>query len=168
MQYTLLSLAIFLTLKHTLSNSNMLLLLFLKLYNIIVFLIVTEYVTITMLCCAVLCLVTQSCPVLWNPMDCSPQAPLSVGILQARILKWVCYALLQGIFPTQGLYPGLQHCRRILYIMSHEASPRILEWVACPFSRWSSWPNNQTRISCIASRFFTSWATREAQPSSYL
>ena len=43
---------------------------------------------------------------------------------------------------------------------------RILEWVACPFSRGSSWPRNRTGISCIASRFFTSWATREAQPSS--
>ena len=138
MQYPLLSLAILLTLKHASSDSNMLLLHFSKLYNIIVVLIVTEYVTITMLGCAVLCLVTQSCPILCNPMDGSPQAPLSVGILQARILEWVCYALLQGIFPTQGLYPGLQHCRRILYILSHEGSPRILEWVACPFSRGSS------------------------------
>ena len=39
---------------------------------------------------------------------------------------------------------------------------RILEWVACPFSRGSSWPRNQTRVSCIAGKFFTSWAVREA------
>ena len=39
---------------------------------------------------------------------------------------------------------------------------RILEWVAIPFSRESSQPKNQTRVSCIAGRFFTSWATREA------
>ena len=39
--------------------------------------------------CPVLCLVTQLCPTLCNPMDCSPPAPLSVGILQARILEWV-------------------------------------------------------------------------------
>ena len=40
---------------------------------------------------------------------------------------------------------------------------RILEWVACPFSRGSSWPRNQTRVSCIAGRFtFTNWAMREA------
>ena len=32
---------------------------------------------------------------------------------------------------------------------------RILEWVAIPFSRGSSWPRNQTQVSCIASRFFT-------------
>ena len=40
---------------------------------------------------------------------------------------------------------------------------RILEWVAISFSRGSSWPRNQTRVSCIAGRFFTDWAMREAQ-----
>ena len=38
----------------------------------------------------------------------------------------------------------------------------ILEWGAIPFSRGSSQPRDQTQISCIASRFFTIWATREA------
>ena len=38
---------------------------------------------------------------------------------------------------------------------------RILEWVAIPFSRGSSKPKDQTQVSCIAGRFFTSWATRE-------
>ena len=37
-------------------------------------------------------------------------------------------SLLQGIFPTQGLNPGLPHCRRILYQLSHKGSPRILSW----------------------------------------
>ena len=41
---------------------------------------------------------------------------------------------------------------------------RILEWVAFPFSRGSSQPRGRTQVSCIiAGRFFTSWATREAQ-----
>ena len=39
---------------------------------------------------------------------------------------------------------------------------RILEWVSSPFSRGSSRPRNQTRVSCIAGGFFTNWATREA------
>ena len=38
---------------------------------------------------------------------------------------------------------------------------RILEWVAIPFSRGSSWPRDWTWVSCSASRFFTVWATRE-------
>ena len=32
-------------------------------------------------------------------------------------------SLLQGIFPAQGLNPGLPHCRRILYQLSHQGSP---------------------------------------------
>ena len=83
------------------------------------------------------------------------------GILQARILESSSLSLLQGIFPTQGLNPGLQHCGRILYQLSHKGRPSILEWVAYPFCSGSSWPRNWTGVSCIAGRFFTSWAMRE-------
>ena len=72
-----------------------------------------------------------------------------------------CHALLQGIFLTQGLNPGFLHCRQILYHLSHQGSPRILEWVAMPSSRGSSQPGNWTRVSCIAGGFLTSWAIRE-------
>ena len=52
----------------------------------------------------------------------------------------------QGIFPTQESNPSLPHCRQILYKLSHQGSPRKLEWVAYPFSRGSFQPRNQTRI----------------------
>ena len=71
-------------------------------------------------------------------------------------------SLLQGIFPTQGSNPGLPNCRQILYQLSYQGSPRILEWVAYPFSSGSSQPRNRTRVSCIAGGFFTNWAVREA------
>ena len=71
-------------------------------------------------------------------------------------------SLLHGIFPTQGLKPGLPHYRRILYQLSHKGSPRMLKWVAYPFSSRSSLPRNQTRVSCIAGGFFTNWAMKEA------
>ena len=71
-----------------------------------------------------------------------------------------CLSLLLGIFPTKGLNPGLPHYRWILYQLSHKRSPRILKWVAYPFSRGSSWPRNQNRVSCIAGGFFTNWAIR--------
>ena len=58
--------------------------------------------------------------------------------------------LLQRIIPTQESNPGLLHCRRILHQLVHQESPRILEWVAHPFFRGSSWPRNRTRVSCIA------------------
>ena len=72
------------------------------------------------------------------------------------------HGLYSWIFPTQGSDSGLLHCRWILYQLSHKESPRILEWVAYPFSSRYSCPRNQTRFSCAAGRFFTNWAIREA------
>ena len=63
-------------------------------------------------------------------------------------------SLFQGIFPTQGPNPDLPHCRRILYQLNHKGNPRILKWVAYPFSSRSSQTRNWTRVSCIAGRFF--------------
>ena len=66
--------------------------------------------------------VAQLCPTLCNPVDYTVH-----GILQARILEWVAFILPQGIFPTQGLNPGLPRHRQILYLLSHKESTRILE-----------------------------------------
>ena len=70
-------------------------------------------------------------------------------------------SLHQRIFPTKGSNQGLLLCRQILYQLSHKGSPRIQEWVACPFASRSSWPGNWTGVSCIAGRFFTNLAMRE-------
>ena len=60
-----------------------------------------------------------------------------------------------------------QLCPTLCHPMDHTVhgilQARILEWVAFPFSRGSSQPRNQTPVSSIAGRFFTSWAMREAQ-----
>ena len=61
----------------------------------------------------------------------------------------------------QRLNPGLPHCRQI-YQLNHKGSPRIPEWVAYPFSSRSSRPRNWTGVSCIAGKFFTEWAIKEA------
>ena len=42
------------------------------------------------------------------------------------------------------------------YTVHGTLQARILEWVAFPFSRGSSQPRDQTQVSCIAGRFFTS------------
>ena len=84
------------------------------------------------------------------------------GILR-WIPAWVAISFSRGFFTTQGSNPGLLHGRWILYQLSHQGSPRMLEWVAYPFFRRTSQPRNRTRVCCIAGRFFTSWATREAQ-----
>ena len=100
--------------------------------------------------------VAQSCPTLqplglYSPWN-SPGQNTGVG----------SFSLLQGIFPIQGSNPGLPHCRQILYQLSHQGSPGILEWVVYPFSSRSNLARNRTRVSGIAAEFFTSWATREA------
>ena len=71
-------------------------------------------------------------------------------------------SLLQGNLPNPGVESRVSRiCRQILYQLSHQGSPRILEWVAYPFSSRSSWPRNRTGVSCIAGRFLTNWATRD-------
>ena len=74
----------------------------------------------------------QSCLTLRDPMDCSPPGSSVHGIFQARVLEWGAI------------------------------SSRILEWAAILYSRWSSWPRDGNRVSCLAGGFFTVWATREA------
>ena len=71
-------------------------------------------------CFSVVVLVAQLCVTLCDPVDRSPPGSSVHGILQARILE---YALLQGIFPTQGSNLGPLHCRQILYCLSHQGSP---------------------------------------------
>ena len=107
-------------------------------------------------------LVAQSCPTICDPMDCSPPGSSVHGDSPGKNTRVGSHSLLQGIFSTQGSNPGLPHCRWILYCLSHQGSPRILEQVAYPFSRGSSHPRNPTGVSCIAGRFVTNWATREA------
>ena len=67
----------------------------------------------------VLCLVTQSRPAFCDSMDCSPPGSSVHGNCPDKNTGVGCRALLQGIVPTQGLNPGLLHCRRILYRLSH-------------------------------------------------
>ena len=63
--------------------------------------------------------VALSCLTLCDPMDCSPPGCSVLDILG----KNTAISLLQGIFPTQGLNPGLLHCRQISYHLSDQGSP---------------------------------------------
>ena len=104
-------------------------------------------------CCAVLShsVMSDAC----DPMDCSPPGSSVHGDSPGKNTGVGCHALLKGIFPTQGLNPGLPHCRQFLYHLNHQGSPSILNWVSYLFSQGTSQPRNQTRVSCIAGRFFT-------------
>ena len=81
-------------------------------------------------------LVAQWCPTLCDPMVCpwnSPGKNTGVG----------CHSLLQGIFATQGLNPGLLHCGQILYHLSNQGSP----WAVYAYSF----------SLCILFFFFPAW-----------
>ena len=68
--------------------------------------------------------ITQSCPTLCDPTDCSLSGSPVLGILQARYWNG-CHFLLQGIFPTQGSNPDLLYCRQILYQLSYQGIPKL-------------------------------------------
>ena len=87
--------------------------------------------------------VTQSCPILGDPMDYTV-----CWILQARILKWVAFPLSRGPSQPRDQTQVSLIVRWILYQLSHKGSPRILEWVAYPFSS----PRNRTGVSCVAGK----------------
>ena len=100
--------------------------------------------------------VAKSCPTLWPHKLYSPWNSLGQNTGVGNL------SLLQGIFPTQGSNSGLPQWQWILYQLSHKGRPRILVWVADPFSSRSSQPRNRTRVSWIAGRFFINWTIREA------
>ena len=86
------------------------------------------YKILDYLFCAVF---SRSCLTLCNPMDCSPPGSSVHGDSPGKNTGADFHTLLQGIFPTQWLNLGLQHCRQILYHLSHQRS-----WVILLGSYW--------------------------------
>ena len=78
-----------------------------------------------------------------------------------------CHFLLQGIFPTQGSNPALLHCGQTLYHLSHQG-------VGGYFLLQGIFPTQELNLHCVShfsyivSRFFTTSATWEAQPTTVL
>ena len=67
-------------------------------------------------------------------MDCSPPGSSIHGDSPGKNTGVGCHALFQGIFPSQGSNPGLPHCRRILYCLSHQELIHLL--VTCLASNY--------------------------------
>ena len=76
------------------------------------------------MCVGWVCLVTQSWPTLCVRMCCSPPGSTVHGDSPGENTEVGCHAFLQGIFPTQGLNPGLLHSRRILLPSEPPGKPR--------------------------------------------
>ena len=77
------------------------------------------------------------------------------------------HSFLQRIFPTQGLNRGLLQCRQILYCLSHQGSPRILEWALILALK-----KTPSKIAKNVTKFVAkqSWGSRQSpvQSSSYI
>ena len=69
----------------------------------------------------------QSCPTLCDPYGLQPIRLLFPWNSPGQDTGVGSLSLLQGIFPSQGLNPGLTHCRWILYQLSHKGSPYTLK-----------------------------------------
>ena len=133
-------------------------------------------------------LVTQSCLTLCDPMDCSLPSSSIHGTFQARVLEWVAIAfsiaftsnlyksvgqyqynfIMKRSLPNSSIFGGLKVKENeshsvSLGLFAIPRSPRILEWVAYPFSSGSSQSRNQTGVSCNAGGLFTNWAIQKPQ-----
>ena len=92
---------------------------------------------------------------LYSPWNSPGQSPRVGGLF-----------LLQGIFPTQGLNPGLWHCRQILYQLSHKGSPisiqkYLLSIYPAPgtFQAVSVSSEQDRQRSCLLSANISKWET---------
>ena len=103
-------------------------------------------------------LVVQLWPTLCNPMDCS----LLLSMEFSRQEYWSGLSCPPpGDLPGPGIKPASPASQVNSLPLKPPGKPRILEWVAIPFSRGSTQPRDQTQDSLIAGRFFTVWAMRE-------
>ena len=86
-----------------------------------------------------------------NIMEVSKKLKIELPFVHGKLFQ-LCPTLCD---PTDCSLPG-SSVRGIL-------QARILEWVAMPFPRGSSWPMDWTQVSCSAGRFFTVWVTHMTQ-----
>ena len=69
--------------------------------------------------------------------------------------KGYCYVCMLSHFSRVWLFATLWTVPCQAPLSMRFSRHKILEWVAIPFSRVSSWPKDRTCISCIAGGFFT-------------
>ena len=88
--------------------------------------------------------VAQLYPILGDSVDCNLPGSSVHGIFQAGVLEWLA-VLSPRDLPNPGIEPH-SLALHILYSLSYQGSPRILEWVAYPFSSAYCWPRNWTWV----------------------
>ena len=115
------------------------------------------YIYYMLICSCVCVLVAQSCPTLCDTMDCSLPSSSVHRDSPGKNTGMGCHFPLPGIFPTQGLNPGLLHYRQILYHLSHQGS-HILIYVSYFHVLWWETPASiwhfSTHVDSIRVVFF--------------
>ena len=118
---------------------------------------------------ACVCFITQPCPILCDPMDCSLPGSADHGNSPGKDTGVGCRALLQGMFPPRDRTQVSHIAGRFFTIWVTREAKEYWSGVACPFSRGEGegchallqgiFPTQRSnQVSCIASRF---WFTRE-------
>ena len=99
---------------------------------------------------------------LWFPLNVLYHFKLKINKLwgSGGGMNW---KIVIDIYPLLCIVKVTQSCLTLRDSVHGILQARILEWVVFLFSRGSSQPRDWTQVSCIAGRFFTSWAIREAQ-----
>ena len=98
---------------------------------------------------SVLWIVAQLCLALFDSMDCSP---LSMGILQARILEWIAIPFSRGSSQLRDWTQVSHIASRSFAVWATREAQEY--WGAYSFSRGPSWPRNWTGVFCITGGFF--------------
>ena len=107
-------------------------------------------------------LVIQLCLTLWDPLDCSPPGSSVHGDSPSKNIGVGCHSLLQRIFPTQGLNPGLLNCRWIVYHLSHQGSPVLLALGNVPYvSDLLIWLKSASKSKLDLLSFHSCWLGNE-------
>ena len=88
---------------------------------------------------------------------CDPMDYIVYGLLQARILESFSSP---GDLSNPGIEPRSPALRADSLPAEPQGKPKNTG--VGSLSLLVLWPRNQTRVSCIAGRFFTNWVTREA------
>ena len=103
----------------------------------------------------------DECSTLCDPMDLYPARLLCPWNSSGKNTGVGSHSLLQGIFLTQGSNPGLLHHRQILYHLSHQGSPILIEskeintrgvrqleaFISCPFVQIQKWTHSNKLAS---------------------